>query len=150
MGPMIVETPYSIRIVFQYECLFDFKGMLNRLRLFYSERLGNHVRSYLHFFLCSFLRDFFADGSIEYEPFFDKTLRLTYGTLTGTSTPHQYRYESDGNEGQLHIPQISTIGTSLSHSVKCHTQDTPFCGGSYLSSRYTVSVFKTSSAFIWF
>ena len=53
-----------------------------------------------------FLKNFFAEGPIEYEQFLKRSIKAIDGTLTGTTTPGQSRSGNNGNEGLLYILQI--------------------------------------------
>ena len=56
---------------------------------------------------------FFAHGLIEYESFLNRSIRPIDGTLTGTNILGQSGPRSNGNEGVLNTPQISTRASQL-------------------------------------
>ena len=64
---------------------------------------------------------FYLRTHIIYEQFFYKlkfwSIYPIDGTLTGATTPGQSGPGSNGNEGVLHIPQSSIIGTSPPDAV---------------------------------
>ena len=47
--------------------LINFNGMLIHIGLFYAQRLGNHIHSYIYIFHSCFIRAFFAHIPIKYK-----------------------------------------------------------------------------------
>ena len=77
------------------------------------------VHTYLHFLCRSFLRFFiyFAHSPFKYKYFPKRFIWPIDETLTGTITLGQRVAGSKGNQGVLHIPQISKIGASPSDAI---------------------------------
>ena len=64
--------------------------------------------------------------------FLDTFFWLRAETLNSISTPGQSKPGSNGNEGALHIIQISRSRASLSDTVYCHNHNIKECEYSFL------------------
>ena len=111
------------------------------LRLFYAERLGNHIH-YTFIFFCSFLSGIFAHNLNTNS--FQTFIWLINETLKGTTTLGQSGSQSNGNEGVLHTP--STPELKPYHQMKFSLIPripTIFWGreSPYYSTRDVVSIF---------
>ena len=77
-----------------------------------------HIYIFVQLFFYFFI--FFAHGHVEYKYFSNWPIWLKDGTLTDTTNPSPNGPVNNGNESVLHTARL---GSSLSDTVWCHTQN---------------------------